>query len=194
MAERLAPFAGPDALAVASQLVATYGSPARALSASRESLATTLADHRDLANTIVDARELADFGSLDTLLGSPLDTADRRFLEYLQRMLGQLDSERLLGIFLDADLRFIAVEWLAFGQEAEVEVGFRAIVTRILELGARSVVLAHNHPSGDPRPSPVDGDHSLRLKHILRALDCELRDHLIVGARAIYSMARGGDL
>ena len=133
---------------------------------------------------MVDARELADFTSLEALSGSPLDTTDRRFLEYLRRLLGQLDSERLLGIFLDAHGRFIAVEWLAFGQEAEVEVGFRTIVSRILELGARSVVLAHNHPTGDPRPSDADCHHSLRLKHILRALDCELRDHLIVGARA----------
>ena len=181
-------------MVVANQLVATYGSPARALAASRESLAATLAPHADLADTIVDARELADFASLDTLTGAPLETGDPRFLEYLRRTFKRREAECLLGIFLDASNRLIASEWLAFGHATEVEIGFRALAARILELGAQNIVLAHNHPSGDPRPSEADHRHSIRLKVILDALGCGLLDHLIVGGRGCYSMARAGDL
>ena len=154
----------------------------------------TLATHGDLADTIVDARELADFASLDRLVGSPLDTADPQFLEYLRRTFGKRESECLLGVFLDADNRFITSEWLAFGHEAGVEIGCRALAARVLELGAQNIVLAHNHPSGDPRPSGADYHHSIQLKVVLGALGCGLLDHLIVGARDCYSMARAGEL
>lgn len=128
------------------------------------------------------------------LQGRRLDTADPNFLEFLRRTLGRSDDERLLGVFLDGADTFIGAEWLAIGVTAEVEMAFRPLITRILDLGARGLVLAHNHPSGDPRPSATDRQTTHRLQALLRALDCSLRDHLIVGGRGCYSMARAGEL
>lgn len=194
MAARLAPFVGDDAFAVADRLITRYGSPARALSASRESLGLTLAPRTDVADAIAAARELADYGSLNALQGRLLDTSDADFVEFLRRALSCSDDERLLGVFLDGDGHFIAAEWLAIGAAAEIEIAFRSIISRILDLGARGLVLAHNHPSGDPRPSATDRHTTRRLQELLQALDCVLRDHLIVGRRGCYSMALAGEL
>ena len=194
LAARLAPFAGDDAFAIADQLIARYGSTARALSASRESLGQTLAPRQDLADTIAAARELADYGALEVLQGGPLDTANPDFIEFLRRALGHVIDERLLGIFLDGSDGLIAAEWLAFGLTGEVEVAFRPLIKRALDLGARGLVLAHNHPSGDARPSSTDRRTTRRLQGLLQALDCNLCDHLIVGGRGCYSMARASEL
>lgn len=194
MAERLSPFAGADALAIAGRLIATYGSPARALAASRESLGETLASHRELADLIAAARELADYSSLNALEGQIVDTASPPFLGYLQRTLGHAEDERLLGVFVDKTGHFIAAECLASGLSADVEIAFRPLIGRILDLGARGLILAHNHPSGSLQPSAFDRAATRRLAQVLQALECELSDHLIVTAHGCYSMARAGEL
>lgn len=194
LAARLSPFAGADALAIAGRLIATYGSPARALAASRESLGETLASHKELADTIAAARELSDYGSLNALEGQIVDTVSPPFLAFLQRTLGHAEDERLLGVFLDKAGHFIAAEGLATGLRADVEIALRPLIGRILELGARGLILAHNHPSGSLEPSAFDRAATRRLAVVLQAIDCVLSDHLIVTAQGCYSMARAGEL
>ena len=61
-------------------------------------------------------------------------------------------------------------------------------------MGARGLIVAHNHPSGDCRPSRSDILATHRLKEVAIALDIELIDHLILTENAVYSMRAGGDL
>ncbi|WP_165961172.1 JAB domain-containing protein [Qipengyuania sediminis] len=181
-------------MAVATRLIETYGSPARALAASRESLESALPTRTDLADAITAARELASFGAAEELKGNILNPVEPRFLEFLRKTLGFNTDEGLYGVFLDSENRYIAAEWLAFGTRSQVDLACRALVGRILDLGARSLVLAHNHPSGDPTPSVSDRATTSRLQTVLEALDCTILDHLIVCSSGCYSMARAGDL
>lgn len=194
LARRLAPFAGADADEVAQRLIAIYGSSGRALASSRDALAAALPGRAAIADIISAARDLADYGSLALVRGEPVRIEDAGFLDYLQRMLGQEEEERMLGIFLDRGGRFLRAEWLSFGSATLVEISCRPVVARVLELGARGLILAHNHPSGDLRSSPADILSTGFLKAILAALDCELRDHLIVGPVGCLSMALEGSL
>lgn len=59
-------------------------------------------------------------------------------------------------------------------------------------LDATSVVLAHNHPSGDPRPSPQDAEVTAALVAAGRSLDIEVLDHVVIGAAGFVSMRREG--
>lgn len=147
-----------------------------------------------MAETIAAARELADYGSLSALQGRVVDTTSPQFLDYLQRTLGHSGEECLLGVFLDGGGHFIAAEYVATGTRSDVEIGFRPLTARILDLGARGLILAHNHPSGELGPSAADLAMTRRLGLLLTALECKLRDHLIVGRRGCYSMARAGDI
>lgn len=179
---------------MAERLIAIYGTSARALSSSREALEAALPGQPAIAETISAARDLADYHSLAVVLGHPVVVSDERFLEFLRRMFGHDDSERMLAIFLDLSGRFVATEWLAHGASAQIEISCRQVVTRIIQLGARGLILVHNHLSGDLRPSVADIQSTASLKSVLEALDCELQDHLIVGCEACYSMAAAGQL
>lgn len=61
-----------------------------------------------------------------------------------------------------------------------------------LRLDARELILAHNHPSGQCRPSSCDMTATRRLAEVARALDIVLIDHLILTDEAVYSMRAGG--
>jgi DNA repair protein RadC len=89
------------------------------------------------------------------------------------------DLERVVVVHLDAGQRPIAVTLEATGAAEDVDLPVRAIAASALRTGAASLVVAHNHPSGDPRPSEADIVHTRRLAEALAALDVRLADHLV---------------
>jgi len=102
-------------------------------------------------------------------------------------------------LFLDSQLRLIALEELFRGSLAQTSVHPREIVMRALELGAVDVVLAHNHPSGDPQPSSADVTITRQLRSASEIVDLRLHDHVVLGDPALdpiglgyYSFRRGG--
>lgn len=64
----------------------------------------------------------------------------------------------------------------------------KGVLQRMLLLGSYRLMLVHNHPSGNLRPSKDDEDMTKLLSLTLDALDCELADHIIVGDKRCYSM------
>jgi DNA repair protein RadC len=89
------------------------------------------------------------------------------------------DVERVVVVHLDSERRAIAVTLEAVGAVEDVDLPVRAIAVSALKTGAASVVVAHNHPSGDPRPSDADIAHTRRLAEALAAMDVRLVDHLV---------------
>lgn len=69
---------------------------------------------------------------------------------------------------------------------------FRPIVREALRCGARKLVLAHNHPSGQPEPSALDIAFTKNLRAICHPLDLHLIDHLIFSGDHVFSMRAGG--
>jgi DNA repair protein RadC len=68
----------------------------------------------------------------------------------------------------------------------------RKIVRRSLELNAAAVILAHNHPSGNPDPSQADQRITQRIKDSLALVDVRVLDHFVVGGGDAYSFAGHG--
>jgi DNA repair protein RadC len=66
----------------------------------------------------------------------------------------------------------------------------REVVKRALELSASAVILVHNHPSGDPTPSPADIDMTRRIVEAADKLGIKVHDHLIIG-RTGHASLRG---
>lgn len=67
------------------------------------------------------------------------------------------------------------------GRGAAVDLPLRAIMADALRLGTQALVVAHDHPSGDPTPSRADRDATALLARVSRALGIRLHDHLIFG-------------
>jgi len=109
--------------------------------------------------------------------------------------LGQLRSrnqETLAVLLLDIRLSLIALEIVAMGAVAHVSVEAREVFAPAVAARASSVVLAHNHPSGDPEPSAQDVDFTHAMVDAGRVMNIDVVDHLIVTSRSYYSFRRWG--
>lgn len=87
-------------------------------------------------------------------------------------------GEQLAVAYLDDAGNLLALD-VGAAVAASVALPIRAIIARTLTLDAVGLVLAHNHPSGDPRPSMADIAATRRLARACEALDIRLHDHLI---------------
>ena len=100
--------------------------------------------------------------------------------------------ERLLVAHLDADRRLLGLIEMPEGKPDEVVLRTRRILTDALRLGGRGIVLAHNHPSGDPAPSEADRSVTRRLAETAAALGIALHDHLIFAGEDCRSLRAMG--
>jgi DNA repair protein RadC len=108
-------------------------------------------------------------------------------MDFLEEELRHRPDEAVLGLFLDADLRLVAIEVLAVGGANQCPLSVREVAGRCLAHRASALILAHNHPSGSLVPSDQDMITTRRLQQTLGELDVELLDHVIVG-RGVYSI------
>jgi DNA repair protein RadC len=78
------------------------------------------------------------------------------------------------------------------GDESGADFPLRAIIADATEHRSAGIVLAHNHPSGDARPSDLDCRATRRLATAAEALDCTILDHLVFGGAQCTSMRASG--
>ena len=121
--------------------------------------------------------------------GKPKLDDSQALIDYLSLDMALLPTERLRVLFLNTSNRLLYDETLAEGSVSEAPVYPREIMRRALEVGATALILAHNHPSGDPTPSRGDIDATRRIADAGRALDICIHDHVIV-ARSGWSSFR----
>lgn len=113
---------------------------------------------------------------------SPVDLG-----QYLMPLYGGHRTERFGVMLLDTRLRLIRTTILATGSADGVVVEPRDVYREALIASATSVVVFHNHPSGDPAPSGEDRAVTTRLRHAGQTLGIPLLDHIILGAGRFYS-------
>jgi DNA repair protein RadC len=78
------------------------------------------------------------------------------------------------------------------GDETGASFPLRSIIIDAAEHGSAGILLAHNHPSGDPRPSDSDCRATRRLASAVEALDCTVLDHLVFAGTECTSFRRMG--
>lgn len=116
-------------------------------------------------------------------------TDDAKALARLR--LGDREHEVFAVMFLDASHRLIEYHELFRGSISSCSVYPREVVKHGLMCNAAAVILIHNHPSGDSRPSSADKQITANLKAALALIDITVLDHLIVGS-TVTSMAELG--
>ncbi|HEX8584236.1 MAG TPA: JAB domain-containing protein [Allosphingosinicella sp.] len=102
------------------------------------------------------------------------------------------ELEHIAVAYLQNDRRLIAVEQFEAGEADGANLPIRSIVEDALRLGANAVVIAHNHPSGDPSPSAADLMASRALAETTRNLGIQLVDHLIFASGEFRSLRKLG--
>ena len=101
-------------------------------------------------------------------------------------------QEQFFVMSLDAKNKLINVVRVHVGTLRSSIVGPREVFRAAIRDGACSIVVAHNHPSGDPDPSPEDIDVTDKLAEVGKTLDIPLLDHLIVGNNRYTSLRQKG--
>ena len=81
---------------------------------------------------------------------------------------------------------------LHHGDETGMDFPYRTIIADAVQHGSAGILLAHNHPSGDPRPSDADCRVTRRLASAAEALDCAIVDHLVFAGSRCTSFRRIG--
>jgi DNA repair protein RadC len=99
--------------------------------------------------------------------------------------------ERLWVAHVDGAARCLHVEYYE-GEPDAVGMPVREIIIDAARLGSSGIVLAHNHPSGDAKPSDADCRATRKLAHAAEALDLSILDHLIFAGSNCTSMRRMG--
>lgn len=113
-------------------------------------------------------------------------------MHYLRARLGHSSVEEFFVLYLDKRYHLIASESHAVGTVDMVAVFPREIVKSAVCMDATSVIVVHNHPTGDTRPSKADIFLTEQLMRSMQAVDIRLHDHVIIGASSEFSFKNQG--
>lgn len=121
-------------------------------------------------------------------LGTPAAAA-----AVLVPLLENQPQEVFIVLHLDAKNHLLGVQEVTRGDLTECKPAIRTILTACLgEKNSAGIILAHNHPSGDPTPSPDDLRVTLEIQTAARIFGIPVLDHLIIGDRQYVSLQQSG--
>ena len=172
-----------DVKPLAKGLIARFGSLAEVLAASPELLEEIKgigpAVAQDLKIIEAAGRRLA-YGAVRkrSVLSSWASV-----LDYCRSAMAFAEREELRVLFLDKKNGLIQDEVMQTGTLDHTPVYPREIIRRAITLNASAIILAHNHPSGDPTPSRADIEMTREIVSLAEPLGVTLHDHVIIGRR-----------
>ncbi len=146
------------------------------------------------AVSIVAAMELGRRRRTEEALEKKKITSSASVFELMQPIIGELYHEEFWIIYLNNSNKVIEQLQLSKGGITGTLVDVRITLRKALEVGATSIILAHNHPSGTLRPSEADKQLTQKLKTAAQSLDIKVLDHLIVTEKSYFSFADEGVL
>ena len=113
-------------------------------------------------------------------------------INYCQANIGNKKTEEFHILYLNSKCHLIKDETHSTGTINTSSVYPREILKRVLEVGATSIIIVHNHPTGDTAPSNADINITKKIKEILKTIDVPRHDHLIVGKGNCFSFKSFG--
>ncbi len=185
-------YAGVSATALADKLLCRLGGLKGLKEASQSELQELRGIGEAKAIMLLALVELAK--RLSTLepdylasLGRPKEVFD-----LLSPKLSNLDREHFVALLLDNRQRLLEVKTISIGSLDASIVHPRELFKSCVRRSAAGIILVHNHPSGDPRPSLEDKIVTERLIKAGRLLGIHILDHVVIGEDSFYSMQEHG--
>ena len=112
--------------------------------------------------------------------------------DYFRVKMSDMPHEECHLLVLNVKNQFMGHHVVSRGGISESSVDVRLVLRHALIAGAPNLILAHNHPSGNPMPSRQDDDLTMRLQKACQTMGLRLLDHLIIGDDSYYSYADEG--
>jgi DNA repair protein RadC len=172
---------GANAVEVGKQLLQKFGTLQLLAQVSVADLQKVRGIGRDKAVTLVAAFALARKMAADLKSESPVLEAPEAIVDLLREDNRLLQVETFQVVLLNTRHRLIRVETISQGTLDTILVHPRVVFTAAIAANAAALVLAHNHPSGDPAPSEADIKVTRDLIRAGQLLKIEVIDHVIIG-------------
>ena len=112
----------------------------------------------------------------------------------IRRVLPDNVREHFVALMVNVQMQVVGYYVVATGTGSSCPVGAREIYQAAVTAGAHAIVVGHNHPTGEVKPSPEDREVTKRLKAAGELLGITVLDHLIVGDRGFYSLHERGEM
>src|SRR6202012_5407486 len=162
-------------------LLTRFGSFADVIATPRE----RLLEIEGIGESVVTQLKIVEAAALrlsrTKVIGKPALSSWQALLDYCKAAMARAVREEFRVLFLDRKNVLIADEVQGTGTIDHTPVYPREIVKRALELNASSLILVHNHPSGDPTPSRADIEMTREIAAAAKPLGIAVHDHLVVG-------------
>lgn len=181
-----------DTKPIAKALIAEFGGFAGVFSADAKSLARV----DGVGDSAVAAIRIAQTAALRLLKSGvtarPVLASWQALLDYLRADMAHNMTERVRVLHLNAKNILIRDEVMSEGSVDEAAIHVREVIRRAMDLGASAIILVHNHPSGDPKPSRQDIAITRSIVEAGKPLGIAVHDHIIIGAKGHSSMRAMG--
>jgi len=169
-----------DTKPVAKALIDRFGSFADVISAPPQ----RLGEVKGVGESVATELKLVHAAALRLAQGGVMNRQAigswRALLDYCRASMAYAEKEQFRILFLDRKNMLIADEVQQEGTVDHTPVYPREVVKRALELAASSIILVHNHPSGDPTPSRADIDMTKKIVEAAQSLGIAVHDHIII--------------
>ncbi len=176
-----------DSLGVAQELIGRYGSLRKLSQAAAAELESYAAVQRPMALRLLAAVGFAERMADEKRRLGPVVRSGKDFYDLYHRRLRDLRQEVFLVVLLDQRNRIIREAQVSQGSLTASLVHPREVFGPAVREAAAAVALVHNHPSGDPSPSPEDLAITRRLAETAQVVGVRFLDHVIVGESAYTS-------
>jgi DNA repair protein RadC len=176
-----------DTKPLAKALLTKFGALSAVLAAPVQRIAEVKGAGPAVAQDLKLVQALLERASRNELKQRTLISSWSQLVNYCRLAMAHEPREQFRVLFLDVKNQLIADEVLNEGTVDRAPVYPREIARRALEVSAAAVILVHNHPSGDPKPSGADIAITREIVAAAEAVSVKVHDHLIVGRDGVSS-------
>jgi DNA repair protein RadC len=176
-----------DVKPLAKELIARFGGLPEVMNAPMEELTRIDGIKEKTALALKSITALSQRAEKNDLLGKPVLNSWSRLMDYCTSTMAHETKEHFRILFLNKKNEMIADEIQGSGTVDHTPAYPREIMKRALELGATAVILMHNHPSGDPKPSQADIDMTRQIIRAAEPFNIIVHDHIIISKNGYSS-------
>lgn len=181
-----------DVKPLAKKLLAEFGSFSKVVTATPEALRKVEGVGDAVLAAVLTVQASAERLLRERVVDRPLIQNWSALLDYARTSMAHKQIEEFRILFLNRRNELIRDEVQQKGTIDHTPIYVREVVKRALELSAASIILMHNHPSGDPKPSKADIDITNQVVNAARAVGISVHDHLVIAERGHYSFRANG--
>lgn len=181
-----------DVKPIAKRLLEEYGSLGKILSINPILLKQNEGVNDNVASVLRLVKEIAHRVTKEEMIKRPILESWWAVLDYCRASMGNSAVENYRVIFLNKKNMVISDHLHESGTVDQIHIYPREIIKRCLLLDASSIILVHNHPSGNTKPSPNDIKFTKDLVDIASLFDIKILDHIIISSTSHYSFKNNG--